>query len=227
MEQGGVEEDGVTLGERQLHVVGHEVLLELGQPVGEVAVRVLLRVRQVERRAGLDGHVAVRDGALQGEHRRQGVHVGRELGRGLGALEAEVVVAVHRLAGAAGVHDVDLAVHLVAGAEPRPGRQGDDVVGVVLDERLGVEHRELLERVPHPVVGARGPEVVAGRAAGRLLLRDDLLERGRSPGRRRPCSNAPRKTVMPGPSASARAISACTASRESSSVIASRSASAS
>ena len=121
------------------------------------------------------------------------------VGRDLRALEAEVVVAVHRLAGATGVDDVDLAGHLVARAEPRARGQRDDVVRVVVDEGIGVGDGKLLQRVPHPVVGARGREVVPGRrhrwpSPGRSSAR-----RPPSPGRRRRAANAPRNTTMPGP----------------------------
>ncbi len=64
-----VEEHGVTHIERKLHVIPLEVLDEVATPPGEVAGLVLLGVRQIHRRAGLDGHLAVGDGALQREHR--------------------------------------------------------------------------------------------------------------------------------------------------------------
>ena len=78
MEQRGVEEDGIPLAQGQLHVVAHEVLLELPEPVREVAVRVLLAVREIERWARLDRHVAVGDGALEGEQRGHVVDPARD-----------------------------------------------------------------------------------------------------------------------------------------------------
>ncbi len=87
-----------------------------------------------------------------------------------------MVVAVHGLRGAARVDHVDLRGDLVAGAEPGAGDQGQDVVRVVVGERLGVVERGLLQRVPHPVVGARLCEVVPGARARRALLGDQGLE---------------------------------------------------
>ncbi len=139
-------------------------------------MRVLLRVGQVERRPGLDGHVAVGHRSLQRQHRREQVDVRGVGGRGLRPEEPEVVVTVDGLALATGVDDVDLAGHLVAGAEPRRRGERQDVVGVVVDERLRVQDRQLLQRVPQAVVGARHREVVPGRATARLLLGDDPLE---------------------------------------------------
>ena len=92
-----------------------EVVGELRPVAGEVARRVLLRVRQVHRRAGLDRHVAVGDRALQGQHRREPVHVRRVGRRLVERHEAEVVVAVRDLRRAARVDDVDLRGDLVAG----------------------------------------------------------------------------------------------------------------
>ena len=92
-----------------------------------------------------------------------------------------MVVAVRGLRLAARVDDVDLRRDLVGRARATPSRdQRDDVVGVVVDEHLGVAHGELLQRVPHPVVGAGLGEVVARGGAARLLLGDQRVEgRGR------------------------------------------------
>ena len=124
MEQRRVEEDGVALCERQLDVLGLEELDELRKLPRDVAGEVLLRVRQVHRRAGLDRHVAVRDCTLQGEQRRELVDVCRVLRRSLRAEETEVVVAVRALRLAAGVDHVDLRGDLVAGAQPGRGHEG-------------------------------------------------------------------------------------------------------
>ena len=43
---------------------------------------------------------------------------------------------------------------------------------------MRVADGELVQRAPHPVVGARPGEVVAGAGAGRLLVRDHRLEDG-------------------------------------------------
>ena len=55
VEQGRIEESGVALGERQLHMVRLEVIAELGPPRGEIAGQIGLRERQVERRSGSTG----------------------------------------------------------------------------------------------------------------------------------------------------------------------------
>ena len=77
---------------------------------------------------------------------------------------------------AARIDDVHLRRHLVAGAEPRLRHQREDVVGVVADEQVGRADRELLERVPDSLVGARLAEVVPGRSALSALLGDDAVE---------------------------------------------------
>ena len=182
VEERGVEEDRVALGERQLHVVLREVVAELGEPPGEVAGDELVGVGQVHRRPALDGHVRVGDGALQGQHGRQQVHVGRVALDDVVLEEAEVVVAVRVLCLPTRTYDVDLGGDLVAGTQPGPRHQGDDVVRVVVDERLRIAHGQLLQRVPHPVVGAGLGEVVADLTAGGTLVRDDLPRRQRSPG---------------------------------------------
>lgn len=84
-------------------MVRAEVLDELREPPGEIAGLELLRVRQIERRAGLDGHVAVGHRALEGQHRGEPVDV-RGIGRRLLlGEETEVVVAVHVLRRAPGL----------------------------------------------------------------------------------------------------------------------------
>ncbi len=81
-----------------------------------------------------------------------------------------------------GAYDVHLGRDLVAGTEPGPRHEGNDVVRVVVDERVRVAHGQLLQRVPHPVVGARLGEVVADLPAGSALVRDHRVEDMRSPG---------------------------------------------
>ena len=102
MKYSRVEEDGIAFGQWQLHAMFVEVVAELRAGGREVPGPVGLRVRQVQRRTGLDGHVAVRHRALKGQHRRQRVDVRRELLDRAGVLEAEVVVAVRDLRGTAG-----------------------------------------------------------------------------------------------------------------------------
>ena len=108
VKDGRVEERRVALAQRQLDVVLLEVRRERRVVEGEIARGVLLGVRQVERRAGLDRHVDVRDCALEREDRRKRVHLRRERRCALEVHEAEVVVAVGDLGLAAGVHDVQL-----------------------------------------------------------------------------------------------------------------------
>ncbi len=115
---------------------------------------------------------------LQGQHLGEGVHVGGVLRAHLVGLEAEVVVAVHRLPLAAGVDDVDLRGDLVARAQPSRGGEGDDVVGVVGHERLGVGDGQLLEGVPDPVVGAGLGEVVTRGRSPAALVGDHRVEGG-------------------------------------------------
>ena len=80
------------------------------------------------------------------------------------------------LGGAARVDDVDLRRDLEVRAQPRRRRELDDLVAVVLDERVGVAQRELLEGVPDPVVGTRLGVVITRRLSGRVLVVDDRLE---------------------------------------------------
>lgn len=102
------------------------------------------------------------------------MHVPGIARRLLGVHEAEVVVAVHGLADTAGTDEVGLSGHLIARAQPGVRAERDHVVLVVLDERLGILNRELLQRIPDPVVGAGLAEVVTALAAGGLLIGDDL-----------------------------------------------------
>lgn len=74
-----------------------EVVDEFRAPPGEIARLVLLGVRQIQRGAGLDGHVAVRHRTLQSEYGREPVHMRRIRGRLFLAQEPEVVVPVHAL----------------------------------------------------------------------------------------------------------------------------------
>lgn len=161
-----------------------EVRLEFGPSPGEVARLELLRVRQVHGGPGLHRHVAVRHGALEGEYRGETVHVRRVGGGRLVGEEAQMVVTVHGLRRASRVDHVDLGRHLVAGTQPGRGDEGDHVVRVVVGERLRVVERGLLQRVPHPVVGARCGEVVAAWSRPRPAA-------GRSGRRTRPWSGPP------------------------------------
>ena len=109
------------------------------------------------------------------------MHLRRIAGGQLVAEEPEVVVAVRILCLSARAYDVDLRGDLVAGTEPGVADQRQDVVGVVVDEGVGIAHGQLLQRVPDPVVRARGGEVVARGRAGRPLVGDHRVERGGHP----------------------------------------------
>ena len=178
---GRAEEHRVAGAQRQLHPVLGEVLDELGTAPCQVAQLVLVGVGQVHGGAGLGAHVAVGDGALEGEQRRQPVGLeGELLGLVVGE-EAHVVVAVGVLGLAAGVDHVHLLGQLVAGSQPGLASHRHRVGAVVVDEGVGVGHGQLLERVPHSVVGAGLGEVVAGEPALGVLGRDQVPEHARHP----------------------------------------------
>ena len=71
----------IALFERQLDMVVVEIVLELLPFQREVARQIGLAVGQEERRAAFERHVALGDGALQGQHRREPVHMRREAAR--------------------------------------------------------------------------------------------------------------------------------------------------
>jgi hypothetical protein len=75
MKERWVEEHGVALSERQLDMMLVEIVAKLRPRRRHVAGQVALRERQVERRSGLNRHVAVRDRALQGQHRREALNM--------------------------------------------------------------------------------------------------------------------------------------------------------
>ena len=100
-------------------------------------------------------------GALQRQQGRQSVDV-RRIALGLGRRgKAQVVVTVGHLCLPPGAHVVDLGGHLVGRAQPRFAGQGDQVIAVVLCKQGGVLQAQLFQRVPDPVVGAGGGEVIA------------------------------------------------------------------
>ena len=108
MEQRGIEEHRVALGQRQLHHVLGEVVDELLLVERDVPANELLRVGQQHRGPALHRHVAVRDGALQRERCRHAVQMRGVGGQLVDVDEAEVVVAMRNLGGATGIDDVDL-----------------------------------------------------------------------------------------------------------------------
>ncbi len=177
MEECGVEESRVALGQRQLHVMLVEIGREGGRCHGEVTGLVGLRIGQVERRPALQRHVAMRDGALQRERGRQAVHMRRVALHHRGSLEAEMIVAMRGLRRAARIHHVDLRRHLVGRAEPGLRDQGEHRIAVVAREDLRLAQAELFEGVPDAVIRARLGEVVAAAGMVRVLLGDDGAER--------------------------------------------------
>ena len=78
-------------------MVSVEILAKLRSSGCEVTGRIGLRVRKVEGRSRLDGHVAMGHGALQRQHGRQPMHVSRITFDDRGCLEAEMVVAMRGL----------------------------------------------------------------------------------------------------------------------------------
>ena len=79
------------------------------------------------------------------------------------------------------IDDVDLRRHLVPRTEPRLADQREEAVAVVVDEDVRGAQRQLVQRPPHPIVGTRRGEVVAGDRSARLLLDDHRLEHLRRP----------------------------------------------
>ena len=176
MEERGIEEDRIALGQRQLDVVLVEIVLELGLAPGEVARHEILRIGQIERGAAFNRHVAMGDGALQREYRRKLVGMGREALDLGGGLEAHVIVAVHGLRLAAGVDHIELRGDLVAGAEPAFGNEGDDFVGIVFGESFGIAQAKFFQGVPDAVIGAGLGEMIAAAGVGLVLFGDHGVE---------------------------------------------------
>lgn len=95
---------------------------------------------------------------------------------GVQVLEAEVVVAVTILGGAAGFDDVDLRGNAVGGAEPGFADDAEPGIGVVIDERGRVFEGVFAEGVPDAVVFAADGEVVAFCGCGCAFAGDDARE---------------------------------------------------
>jgi hypothetical protein len=76
VKQRRIEERRIALGEWQLDAMGVEPGGEFGLAIGEIAGRERLRERQVVRRSAFQRHIAMRDGALQPQERRELVRVG-------------------------------------------------------------------------------------------------------------------------------------------------------
>ena len=133
-------------------------------------------MRQVQRGATFHRHVHMRHRALQRQPRRESVHVFRKAGRARRVKKTQVVIAVRHLRCAAGVDAVDLRGHLVS--RPQPGRAGPGhhLIAVVARKQRRVQHAQLLQRVPDPVIRPRFGKVV-GPAAVRALRLDHVHER--------------------------------------------------
>ena len=116
------------------------------------------------------------DCALQRQRRREPVDVGGKALDRLRRLKAQVIVAVRHLSRAAWIDDVELRGDLIAKAEPRFAHERDDRVAVIGGEDRGVAQAQLLERVPHPVVGAGLGEMIASANVVQALFIDDRPE---------------------------------------------------
>ena len=133
-------------------------------------------------------------------------------GQLFGGNEAEVIVAMWNLLCPTGIDDIDLRGDLISRAKPRLADNGKRIVGVIVGEHLRGMQCELLRGVPDPVVGAGLTEVVAVRIACLTLRVDDREERLAGPVHH-VGEKAPSKITTPGPSASARISSDCSARR--------------
>ena len=71
--------------------------------------------------------------------------------------------------------------HLVVRSQPRAGGQRDDIIGVIVEEHLGVRDCQLVQGTPDPVVGTGLGVVIAGHQTGRPLRAEHLAERVRRP----------------------------------------------
>ena len=116
------------------------------------------------------------NGALQGEHRRKLVGMQREALDLGGGLESHVIVAVHGLGFAAGVHHIELRGDLVAGAEPAFGDEGDDFVGIIFGEKFRIAQAQFFQSVPDAVIGAGLGEMIAAAGLGLVLFPDHGVE---------------------------------------------------
>lgn len=166
MEQGRVEKDSIALLQRNADPVFVKVVLKLLDAICDEPFLELLRKGQEPGRTAFQGHIGVRDGALQRQKLARDLHGFGVSRAGFGRLEAQVVVAMADLWLSSGLDYVDLRGDLVGGAEPGFADPRKPWVGVVLDERLRVSLGVLLEGVPDARVVARRGEVVAF-AAGR------------------------------------------------------------
>ena len=93
--------------------------------------------------------------------------------------EAEVIVAMWLLLGAARIDHVGLRRDLVARAEPGVGDQSEHLVVVVPDEELWISDGQLLQCVPHTIVVAGTGEMIAAADSTQSLVDDDLVEDAR------------------------------------------------
>ncbi len=95
-----------------------------------------------------------------------------------GGLESHVIVAVHGLRFAAGVHHIELRSDLVARAKPALGNQGDNFIRIIFGEEFGIFEAELLQGVPDAVIGAGLGKMIATARIGFMLLLDHGVELG-------------------------------------------------
>src|SRR4051795_10594504 len=97
MKSRGIEKGSIALGKRELHLMAVEILAKL-RPAGcEVPGCVGLRVREIEGRSAFDRHIAMGDCALERQHGRQPVYMGRITFDDRGSLESEMIVPMGRL----------------------------------------------------------------------------------------------------------------------------------
>ena len=114
VKQGRIEERGVALGSGNCTRWLSKYSANSGRPSPDSRAD-RLREWQIQRRPGLERHVAMGDGALQRQHRRKTLDMDWKALDGRRRLEAEMVVAMRHLGSPAGIDDVELRRDLIAG----------------------------------------------------------------------------------------------------------------